>query len=67
MGLGDSLGVSFGAPGVSLGVLGGVFWNLGAEKPLFSQNELPASTGARFSKPVRARNGKRVRLETARI
>ena len=58
MGLGDSLGVSFGAPGVSLGALGRVFWNLGSEEPLFSKNELPASTGARFSKPTMTRGRK---------
>ena len=58
MGLGDSLGVSFGVPGVSLGALGGVFWSLCSGEPSFLKNELRASTGARFSKPTMTRERK---------
>ena len=62
--LGASWGGSWKGLGSSSGALGDV---LGLETRLFSKNEGFASVGARFWKPVRARNGKRVRLETTRI
>ena len=56
-GLWEVLGRSWAPFGGLLGGLLGTQKTIHDENPLFSENELPASAGARLLKPVRARTG----------